>query len=79
MQDLLEALELAQSGKWHEAHDRLQNQQSEFAYWIHAALHLEEGDTQNAKYWFTKAGRTQQGKNFQEEYVLIESNIKKLL
>ena len=55
---LINAIDLAQSGDWHEAHRIVQGyEDDETACWIHAVLHLIEGDKDNAKYWYRKAGK----------------------
>ncbi|MEQ9406647.1 MAG: hypothetical protein RIK87_02935 [Fuerstiella sp.] len=42
---------------WDEAHNVAQEIHTPLGSWIHALLHLIEGDTGNAAYWFRKAGR----------------------
>lgn len=32
--------------------------ESPTACWAHAVVHLQEGDVDNARYWFGRAGRT---------------------
>lgn len=51
------ALWYAKKGSWDEAHDIAQDIESPLGSWIHALLHLVEGDIGNASYWFAKAGR----------------------
>ncbi len=56
--ELIRAIDLALSGDWHEAHQIVQaHEGDETACWIHAVLHLIEGDKDNAKYWYRKAGK----------------------
>jgi hypothetical protein len=55
--DLLRALWFARRGQWHEAHALVQDLPSTMAAWIHAHLHLIEGDLANAGYWYRKAGK----------------------
>ena len=55
---LAEAIERALSGNWNAAHEIVQqDDQDEFACWIHAVLHRQEGDLPNAQYWFARCGR----------------------
>ena len=53
----LTALWHTRAGHWDEAHDVAQDIHTPTGSWIHALLHLIEGDTGNAGYWFRKAGR----------------------
>jgi hypothetical protein len=56
--DLAAAVAHAQSGRWREAHDIVQqDEKGEIACWIHAVLHRQEGDLPNAQYWYTRCGR----------------------
>lgn len=50
-----QALVLAQSGQWDQAHEYIQQYTDPLACLIHGYLHLQEGDTGNAQYWYTKA------------------------
>ena len=53
----LRALWLAKKDRWHEAHNVAQEIHTPDGSWIHALLHLIEGDAGNAKYWYARAGR----------------------
>ena len=56
--DLANAIAEALSGKWQEAHEIVQkDEQDEFACWIHAVLHRQEGDLPNARYWYARCNR----------------------
>jgi len=48
---------LAGADRWEEAHDIAQDIHTSFGSWMHAHLHLVEGDLGNASYWYSKAGR----------------------
>jgi hypothetical protein len=54
---LLTALWHARHGNWHPAHEIAQDIPSKDGSWVHALLHLIEGDEGNAAYWFARAGR----------------------
>lgn len=43
--------------RWEEAHNIAQDIPSRTGSWLHALLHLIEGDTGNAGYWFARANR----------------------
>ena len=53
----LQALWLAKKERWEEAHNIAQEIHTQDGSWIHALLHLIEGDTGNAAYWYARAGR----------------------
>lgn len=56
--DLLRSIELALADRWDEAHDLAQRHEADATgQWIHAVLHKIEGDTGNARYWYSRAGR----------------------
>lgn len=55
-EDLLQAVELAQTGDWDAAHQVVQQYEDDpMAAWIHAVLHKIEGDLGNARYWYRHA------------------------
>ena len=52
--ELLKAIQLAQSNDWDGAHQIVQMYSDEAACWIHAVLHKIEGDEENSRYWYRK-------------------------
>lgn len=52
----LKALDLARDGHWDDAHNLVQSFSDELSCLIHAYLHREEGDMDNAAYWYHLAG-----------------------
>jgi hypothetical protein len=54
----LQALARARQGDWAGAHELAQQANDRDGDWVHAYLHREEGDAANARYWYTRAGRT---------------------
>lgn len=52
-----EALWHVKKGNWDEAHEIAQEIHTPLGSWIHALLHLIEGDVGNANYWFHRAGK----------------------
>jgi hypothetical protein len=54
----LEALWWAKKGDWHRAHVLVQDDLGREAAWVHAHLHRVEGDLDNARYWYRRAGRS---------------------
>lgn len=47
----------AKHGNWEAAHNIAQDIHTPLGSWIHALLHVIEGDQWNADYWFSKAGK----------------------
>ena len=58
-----EALSLwhAKQGNWDAAHNIALDIPTKMGSWIHALLHVIEGDQWNADYWFAKAGKPSRG------------------
>jgi hypothetical protein len=55
LSDEAQALWQAKKGQWEAAHNIAQEIHTPLGSWIHALLHLIEGDQGNADYWFAKA------------------------
>ena len=57
-QHLLQAIDLAMAGQWDAAHNLVQQYDADpTAAWIHAVLHKIEGDQDNSRYWYRRAGK----------------------
>jgi Tfp pilus assembly protein PilF len=57
-QSLRAALIYLEQGDWQAAHDIVQkDEESPLACWAHGIVHLMEGDTSNARYWYRAAKR----------------------
>jgi hypothetical protein len=54
---LLTAVEHLEKGEWQPAHEIVQGQRSNLAAWLHGIVHTLEGDLDNARYWYRRAGR----------------------
>jgi hypothetical protein len=52
-----EALWYAANGFWERAHQAAQKRHDAASAWVHAYLHRVEGDEDNARYWYGRAGR----------------------
>lgn len=71
---LLAAIDLALAGQWEAAHRIVQEDDTEAAAWIHAVLHKIEGDIDNSRYWYRRAGRLEHlGDDPREELAQIRS------
>ena len=51
------ALWYTKKGDWEAAHEIAQEIETPMGSWLHALMHLIEGDLGNARYWFVEAGR----------------------
>ena len=54
---LADAVDHLARGDWQKAHDIVHGDEAALACWAHAVVHLQEGDVDNARYWFGRAGR----------------------
>ena len=57
LSDELRSLWYTKKGEWDAAHDIAQEIDTKMGSWIHALLHLIEGDQGNAGYWYAHAGK----------------------
>ena len=56
--DLAKVVALLREGDWEAAHVIVQkDEESPLACWAHGIVHLMEGDTSNARYWYRAAKR----------------------
>jgi hypothetical protein len=56
-----QALWHTKAGNWEEAHNIAQEIHTPLGSWIHALLHVIEGDQWNGDYWFSKAKKPSRG------------------
>lgn len=57
MNTLRDVLEHMRSRRWREAHNLVQSDESQLGAWLHGILHIQEGDLEDAEYWYGKANR----------------------
>lgn len=57
MSRALAALWWDAKGDWDAAHRAAQEQEDAAGAWVHAYLHRREGDAENARYWYRRAGK----------------------
>jgi len=55
--DTARVLDLLEAGDWNAAHEIVQKESSTLAAWLHGIVHILEGDLDNARGWYRKAGR----------------------
>lgn len=57
----------AAHGDWAAAHQTVQELATPAAWLVHAHLHREEGDLDNADYWYARAGRARSALSIEDE------------
>ena len=70
---LLRALWHDAKGDWEEAHRLAQDVDTKDGAWVHGYLHRKEGDVGNARYWYRRAGRTDESGDLTGEWRRIVS------
>jgi hypothetical protein len=55
------ALDHLDKGDWDAAHNIVQSDESPEGCWVHAIVHVMEGDPDNARYWYGRASRVFSG------------------
>ncbi len=66
-ESLARTVDLLIAGAWPEAHEIVQDENSALAAWLHGIVHTVEGDLDNARYWYRKAGRVFPGRDAVQE------------
>lgn len=51
------AIRHLRKGEWQQAHPMVQEDESTEGCWAHAIVHMLEGDSGNARYWYRRAHR----------------------
>ena len=46
-----------EQGQWEQAHAIAQADESALGCWVHGIVHVQEGDFDNARYWYGRARR----------------------
>jgi hypothetical protein len=67
----LQALWHDANGNWETAHEFAQEQEDREGAWVHAYLHRKEGDSENAAYWYRKAGKPVATQPLEDEWSAI--------
>lgn len=57
LEPLRQAAAFLAAGDWQSAHAIAQEDDSKTGCWIHGVVHMLEGDVDNARYWYRRAGR----------------------
>jgi len=72
---LLKALWREAKGDWDGAHQIAQDIETADAAWVHAYLHRREGDIDNARYWYGRAGRPEATDTLESEWAKIVTHL----
>jgi hypothetical protein len=67
----LAALWWAGKDKWDTAHRIVMEEADDNCAWVHAHLHRVEGDLDNARYWYRRAGRPEASGPLDQEWAAI--------
>ena len=54
---LAQALDHLRAGRWTQGHKLVQTDNSALGAWLHGIVHIQEGDLENAGYWYRQAQR----------------------
>jgi hypothetical protein len=65
------ALWWAARDDWQRAHQLVMDEEGKDCAWVHAYLHRVEGDLENARYWYRRAGRPVEEGGLQAEWEAI--------
>jgi hypothetical protein len=65
--DYIFILDKIKAGHWDAAHRAIQNRSDPLACRIHAYLHRQEGDLDNAAYWYARAKMTPPANSLTDE------------
>jgi hypothetical protein len=71
----LVALWHAGRGDWDRAHRIAMDAKGRDGAWVHAYLHRQEGDLDNARYWYRKARRPEATGTLDEEWAAIVATL----
>jgi len=63
MEALAQAVKMLEAGTWQQAHEIVQQDETQLGAWLHGSVHTLEGDLDNARYWYRKAGRAFPGRD----------------
>lgn len=71
----LQALWYDKKGDWHKAHNIVQDAGDVDSAWVHAYLHRQEGDLDNARYWYRRSGKAEFLGDLNQEWEQIVTNL----
>ncbi|MEK8046216.1 hypothetical protein AACH00_07680 [Ideonella sp. LYT19W] len=53
----MQVVQHLRANAWTQAHDLVQREASPMANWLHGIVHIQEGDLEDAQYWYEQAGK----------------------
>lgn len=62
-------------GDWNKAHESAQQDEGPAGAWVHAYLHRKEGESDNAAYWYERAGKPVPQRSLQDEWEEITGEL----
>jgi hypothetical protein len=71
----LRALWWDAKGDWDRAHEAAQEGSDKDGDRVHAYLHRKEGDLSNARYWYSRVGRTMPAGSLDEEWTELAGSL----
>ena len=66
--DMLLALWYDGKNDWDGSHNIAQEIEDKNGLWVHAYLHRKEGDLSNARYWYSRAGKSEPDMSLKQEW-----------
>jgi hypothetical protein len=66
--EVLKALWYDGKNDWDGSHTIAQEIDDKNGSWVHAYLHRKEGDLSNARYWYSRAGKSEPKMSLKEEW-----------
>jgi hypothetical protein len=66
--DILLALWYDGKNDWEGSHNIAQEIEDKNGSWVHAYLHRKEGDLSNARYWYSRAGKSEPDMSLKQEW-----------
>jgi hypothetical protein len=69
--EVLKALWYDGKKNWDGSHNIAQEIDNTEGSWVHAYLHRKEGDLSNARYWYSRAGKSEPRMSLKEEWTTL--------
>ena len=63
------------NGDWTRSHESAQEGEGAQGAWVHAYLHLKEGDNGKAGYWYRRAGKPVSPERLDAEWLSIATDL----